>query len=260
MSRSTKTKMETKFQIWSSGGGTQSTAIAVLILQGLLPKPDFAFIADTGRETGETWDYLENVTNPALIKIGLTIERLKPTHVPDYFNSKGTLLIPAFLTGEAEAKASNFCSSYWKRDFVKRTALERGLIPAVNWLGMSTDEMRRVGTPRALNWLLRYPLIFDMPRSRNDCINLIADYGWPKAPKSSCWMCPNRRDPQWIHLRDTRSDEFAQAVRFDIEMRKRKPDAFLHESRLPLGEVLLKASDDDNHGQLILCDSGECFV
>lgn len=40
-----------RFTVWSSGGGTQSSAIAVLILKRLLPRPDRAVIADTGRET-----------------------------------------------------------------------------------------------------------------------------------------------------------------------------------------------------------------
>jgi len=36
-------------QVWASGGGVQSTAIAALIVLGRLPKPDLAVIADTGR-------------------------------------------------------------------------------------------------------------------------------------------------------------------------------------------------------------------
>lgn len=251
--------MSERIQIWSSGGGTQSTAIAILILQGKLPKPDYAFIADTGREAQETWDYLESVTNPALRKIGLTVERLLPDHVPDIFNPRGTLLIPAFVTGQHESKLSNFCSSHWKRDLVKSVAIKRGLVPGTNWVGISTDEMRRVSTPKALNWLLRYPLIFDAPRSRNECVNIILDYGWPRAPKSSCWMCPNRRDAQWIHLRENQPEDWKKAVAFDLELRKRKPDAFLHDSRTPLGLVVLKDRQED-HGQLALCDSGECFV
>lgn len=255
--------MEDRWQIWSSGGGTQSTAIAVLILKGLLPRPDYAFIADTGRETQETWDYLDNVTNPALAKIGLVVERLEDPSRPGVFNSHGTLIIPAFLSASATQpanKLTNFCSSKWKRDFVKRVALQRGLLPAVNWIGISTDEQRRISTPRAQNWLLRYPLVFDYRASRNDCINLIEEFGWPKAPKSSCWMCPNRRDAQWIHLRDTRPDEFQAAVKFDKELRNQRPDAYLHDSRTPLGEVEFKVAGEDGHGQLALCDSGECFV
>jgi hypothetical protein len=244
--------------VWSSGGGTQSTAIAILILQGKLPKPDYAFIADTGREASETWQYLERVTNPALATIGLQVERLGHPHVPDFMNSKGTLLIPAFFTGNA--KFSNFCSSKWKRDLVKRIAVERGLVPAINWLGISTDELRRISPPKAANWLLDFPLVFTCPTSRKGCIDLIRDYGWPEPPKSSCWMCPNRRDAQWIHLRDNRPEDFQKAVDFDVELRKRKPDAFLHDSRTPLGEVVFKQATDDDHGQLVLCDSGECFV
>jgi hypothetical protein len=57
--------------VWSYGGGTQTAAIAVLILQGKLPKPDIAVMADTGREIQSTWDYLYTVVQPALDSIGV---------------------------------------------------------------------------------------------------------------------------------------------------------------------------------------------
>jgi len=41
-------------EVFSTGGGTQSTAIAGLIVQGLLPKPEICVIADTGREMPTT--------------------------------------------------------------------------------------------------------------------------------------------------------------------------------------------------------------
>ena len=41
-------------QIWSSGGGVQSTALAVLICSGKLPSPDLAMIVDTTRERSTT--------------------------------------------------------------------------------------------------------------------------------------------------------------------------------------------------------------
>lgn len=65
------TRQKPRANVWSYGGGTQSVAIAALIIQGRLPKPDYAVIADTGMEKQSTWDYMDNVTNPALKSIGL---------------------------------------------------------------------------------------------------------------------------------------------------------------------------------------------
>ncbi len=53
-----------RLQILSNGGGTQSTAMIVLIAQGVLQRPDAIIIADTGREASTTWEYLEQVTGP----------------------------------------------------------------------------------------------------------------------------------------------------------------------------------------------------
>lgn len=59
------------FEVFSSGGGTQSCCISVMILQGRLPKPDFVVIADTGREMPTTWQYLDAVVRPAFKKEGI---------------------------------------------------------------------------------------------------------------------------------------------------------------------------------------------
>ena len=58
-------------QIWNNGGGTQSAAIAALLVTGILPKPDLAVIADTGRERSSTWDYLNAYVSPALASVGV---------------------------------------------------------------------------------------------------------------------------------------------------------------------------------------------
>lgn len=242
--------------IWSSGGGVQSTTIAVLILQGLLPCPDYAVIADTGRETQETWDYLSNVVNPALLSVNLQVERIPITEPPPIFNGEGTLLMPVFVTGEA--KFSNFCSSYWKRERVKKWAIDKGLLPAVNWLGISADEAGRIRVPRAANWGLHYPLVFDVRKTRQECIRLIQEFGWPPAPKSSCWCCPNKSNAQWRYTRDVHPDEWAASIKLDHEMRERKPDAYLHASLLPLDEAPI--DETDNPQGRFGCDSGDCFV
>jgi hypothetical protein len=258
--------MTKRFSVWSSGGGTQSSAIAVLILKGLLPRPDFAVIADTGRETQETWDYLENVVNPALQKkfFDFKVERLPMEdretvgELPTLWNGKGVLLIPAYEAGKP--KLPNYCSSHWKREVVKRWAIRNGILPATNWIGFSTDEMSRIATPRALNWLLDYPLVFGVPRSREGCVNEIEQFGWPEAPQSSCWLCPNRRNPQWRKLRDTRPDEFERACQEDDNLRLRNPNLFLHESLVPLRLADLGHDGDGAKQTTFGCNSGDCFV
>lgn len=248
--------------IWSSGGGVQSTAIAVLIRRGLLPTPTRAVIADTGRETQETWDYLERYTNPMLAEIDFTVERIPRQGKPSLFNDEGTILIPVFAIGlgPGGVKFSNFCSSYWKREIVKRWANENGLTPAVNWIGISTDEKQRIRMSRALNWELGYPLVTIFPLSRHACELLIADHGLPPAPKSSCWLCPNRRDSQWKHLRDNYPAEFKEACQEDRRIREIKPDVFLHESLQPLDQVDLDSEKPESPQEILGCGSGDCFV
>ena len=60
--------------VWSYGGGTQSAAIAVLVLRGELPRPERIVMADTSREASATWAYLAEVVGPALAEVGLAVE------------------------------------------------------------------------------------------------------------------------------------------------------------------------------------------
>lgn len=112
-------------EVFSTGGGTQSTAISALIIQGKLPKPDLVVIADTGREMPTTWQYLDAVVRPALKAIGLEVHRIKTSEwarerVREYFTA-GSLQIPAFsnISGEG-SKLSAFCSSHWKGESIDR--------------------------------------------------------------------------------------------------------------------------------------------
>ena len=89
-----------RIQLWSSGGGTQSTAIAVLILQGKLPRPDLAAIADTLREKQTTWDYHNAYTYPALKAIGVELVRLPKNQweAPDVMDRKGEKILMPMWT------------------------------------------------------------------------------------------------------------------------------------------------------------------
>ena len=121
-----KPENETLVEVFSSGGGTQSTAIAALIVQGRLPRPDVVVIADTGFEKSTTWYYLDGVVRPELAKLGLEVHRVgpewatKPPHGNRFISHNGnTVLVPGFssqVAGE-RGKMSGFCSKTWKVDF-----------------------------------------------------------------------------------------------------------------------------------------------
>ena len=104
--------------IHSYGGGTQSIAIAILVSQGKLPRPERVVIADTGREATETWEYTDNYVRPILAKVGLNIEIADHSLATiDMYSTAGNgnndLLIPAY-TGDG-AQLRTFCSKEWKK-------------------------------------------------------------------------------------------------------------------------------------------------
>lgn len=166
-------------EVWSCGGGTQSAAIAVLILQGRLPKPDVAIIVDTEREKESTWAYYALV-QPKLLEIGVDLVRVKKSEFAtvDMVSTHGKILLPGYtLIDGKPTKQSGFCSNEWKKRVVQRYCRSIGVKKCRNWLGISTDEMRRVRQSDQLWWQNRYPLIFDVPLSRSQCIELVVDYG-----------------------------------------------------------------------------------
>lgn len=192
---------ETPIEVWKCGGGTQSCAIAALIIQGRLPKPTVSLIVDTGREKQSTWDYYENILYPNLISVGVKLYRvdgLKYKTVDLWSKNEETLLIPAFTSETPRGgKFSNFCSDEWKTRVGDRfLRLEHGIRKSRNWLGFSIDEPRR-WIKKENDPLIRLPLVKDVPLTRQGSIKLVESMGWPTPPRSACWMCPNQQDLEW---------------------------------------------------------------
>ncbi|HDR9068188.1 hypothetical protein SAMN03159335_06193 [Burkholderia cepacia] len=249
-------------QLWASGGGTQSAAIAALIVTGKVEKPDLAVIVDTEREQSTTWEYTRTVIEPALASVGVVLHRVRKSQFErkDLYGGKDnrTLLLPAFSTQGGEVgKLSNWCSSYWKREVIKRWANSHGVDAVDTWLGISTDELGRVQKCRSGKWRTRYPLI-EQAMNRGDCVALVRRMGWPDPPRSSCYMCPNHTAHEWRDIRDNKPADWQAAIQFERELRLRDPHAFLHHDCVPLDQADL----DDRNGVLFghNCTSGHCFV
>ena len=240
----------------------QSTAIAALIIRGHLLAPDLAVIADTERELSTTWDYLEKYTAPALEEMGVQIQRVKKSEyatVDLYGGADGkSLLIPAFTTkGDDIGKLPGYCSNEWKARVIQRWASKVHSVEAATlWMGISTDEQKRVSTLLG-KWEKRYPLI-EQNISRADCFAIVDSMGWPTPPRSSCYMCPNHREDEWQWQEKHAPDDHKKAIALDIEIRKTDPDAWVHPSGVPLGEVTFDTSNEVMFGKH--CQTGLCFV
>ncbi len=250
----------TRTQIWSSGGGTQSAAIAALIVMGKL-RPDLAVIVDTEREQSTTWEYMDEVITPALAKVGFVLHRVKKSDfatVDLYGGSDGqTLLMPVFTDQSGDVgKLPTYCSSEWKERVARRWASAQGIAAADMWLGISSDEKHRMKAS-APKWGYRHPLI-EQGMNRGDCQALVKRMGWPDPPRSSCWNCPNHTQEEWRDIRENKPRDWAQAIRFDREIRQRDPNVYLHFDCVPLEHADL----DEKNGVLFghSCNSGHCFT
>ena len=253
---------------WSYGGGTQSIAIAVLVAQGKLPTPEVVAIVDTGREASETWEYTDQWVRPLLRTVGVEIHVVPHSLATvDLYGGTDnqTLLIPAFAKDGA---LTTFCSGKWKADPMGRFLRSLGYGPSKpvrTWIGISVDEIGRA-KPSRTDWQeLYHPLIWDMRFRRDHCRELIEQAGLPTPPKSSCWMCPYRRNSQWRRLRDHYPADFEKACLLDEAIRANdsRGGLWVHESRTPLREADLEDHDpplSSLFGEVAGCDSGMCWV
>jgi hypothetical protein len=245
--------------IWSNGGGTQSIAIAVLIHQGRLPKPDRVVMADTGFEFKKTWEYTEQYVKPMLAEVGLEIE-IAPHSLAkvDLYSHKGEVLIPAFTQN---AKLPTFCSSEWKTLVVRRYigGFKANPDGVTMWLGMSLDEIHRL-KHSTVDWVENHwPLCFDVKMTRGECRDLITSYGLPEPIKSRCKMCPHQPDDEWIEVKQE-PEEWNEAVRIDKQIFA-SHQVRLHKSGLPLEEVQFAPKGKNSEGDLLeACDSGYCWT
>lgn len=246
-------------QIWSSGGGVQSAAIAALIVRGDL-HPDLSVIIDTEREQSTTWKYMDAVVTPALANVGVVLHRVKKSDyatVDLYGGASGeTLLMPVFTDHSGSiGKLPTYCSTEWKKRVVRRWATAQGCNEVDIWLGISVDEKNRMQSGSG-KWQHRHPLI-ERNMNRGDCIALVESMGWPRPPRSSCWNCPNHTQAEWRDIKENKPADWNLAVKFDVDIRILDPHAFLHGDCIPLDAVDLS---DANGSLFSHCDSGMCFV
>lgn len=253
-------------QVWSCGGGTQSAAIAALIVNGTLPAPDVALIADTGREASETWRFYDDVLVPQLLKVGVDLIRIPHTFEGKGYNTvdllsgkdKTTIVMPMFTNKDGIGMLPKYCSNEWKSRPVDRVLREMGYKRGSIWIGFSIDEMRRARKlDTTKKWNHVYPLA-DLKMTRADCIALVESMGWGTPPRSACWMCPYHTNDEWRHLKNNEPEDFAKAVALEVELQKIDKNVYFHNNCEPLDTVDFGDVQTDLFGKP--CESGMCFT
>lgn len=227
--------------VFSSGGGVQSTAIAVLIARGVLPRPRLGVMVDVGLECKHTLDYMRKITIPRLADVGVPMEIIDAQQYTDVsvVDADGLVRIPAYRINQdlSVDKFRTYCNGAWKVAVTKRIMKDRGIDACVNWVGISTDERRRArGGASSKRFRVEYPLI-SLGMSRDDCVQIIRDAGWPMPERSACFCCPSRSDKEWAVMRYKHPEDFERACAVDREIRARVPGVFLHRSCKPLDDL-----------------------
>jgi hypothetical protein len=200
-------------QLLSWGGGVQSTAIALLMEQGVIPAPDAIVWADTGDESeavyehiARWWPRLQHIAPTYRVQRTGAYPRVSDAVIAKARTGKGSNTLPFFLKDQS-GKVSltrRGCTHNYK--IVPLNNLAKRLCRASDaenwrwWLGISTDEMQRMKVDA---W---HPLIEESDGtwrrpgySRTACESVIASAS-ETAPRSSCVFCPFRGAHEWRGL------------------------------------------------------------
>jgi len=181
--------------IFSFGGGVQSTFILYLIWRGWMQAPEFIFHADMGLPEKYLDSYRKAVTDPMIRDI---CERHGTKFVEskkDFQRAVEKKIITPFWyandAGKSSLSTRRSCTFDYKVSPSHRLIPKRGW--STMWLGISVDELKRVRDSQKLtNGRMRdswYPLI-EMDITRKDCVRLLGEWGVPMPKKSACDFCP----------------------------------------------------------------------
>lgn len=266
-------------RVISYGGGVQSTAMIVLAAHGKLGAVTDAIFANVGDDSEHpaTLRYVREVMRPWAEKCGILVHEVQRTRrdgtpvtlMGQLQSSRRSIDIPVRMSNGAPGNRN--CTSEFKIKVLGKWLKQHAganTIPVTTLVGISWDEVERVGRRRNNPWeIVEYPLI-DMRLSRTDCQRIIADAGLPVPGKSSCWFCPFFRPVTWARMRRDEPALFDQAAELEATLNTRremlgKDHVYLTRFAKPLADAIPVAQDtlfDDLHVTHETCDEGACWT
>lgn len=256
------------------GAGVQSTC---LFLMGLDPASglrfDHSVFADTGGEPREVYEHLAHLRTlaPVLVRsagnlaadllAGVNSTGQKFVPIPA-FTLDGTVVKPLPCDQAAQPKPKKGqgrrqCTNEYKIAVVERAVRydvlglkPRARIPkdvhVYQYFGITKDEEKRA--ERAVKrfektpWTTAVYPFLERGWYRSDCVKWLEGRLPHTVPRSACTFCPYRSNREWLHLKETDPDGWAQAVAIDRALRTEGVTKlmYLHRSRKPLDQVDFK--------------------
>jgi hypothetical protein len=246
------------------GAGVQSSAMYLMACAGeIVPRPDCAIFADTQAEPPWVYEqlaYLRTQGGPpiAVVTVGSLEQAVLTAH-----NSTGGRFasVPFWVRGpDGRGMGRRQCTREYKIDPIKQEirrmlGLQKrqraaGRYVVEEWVGISLDEAHRA-KPSRTSWIsTRWPLLFDRPMRRADCLAWMRERGHPIPGRSACYFCPYRSNREWRDLRDNAPELFQRALGLDAAIRQNRArgirgEQYLHDSLVPLADVDLDADLPD---------------
>ena len=227
------------------------------------PRPDYAIFADTHWEPQAVYKTLHWLRKQVSFPIIVTDNgRSLKEDVMNGVNAQGQpwLTIPAYLADrDGNGAGINWrqCTKNYKLNPIRKKVQELlGATPrevladttwVEMWLGITTDEIARVKTSR--HWWIghRYPFVDELAMTRQDCLNWFeTNYPDHQLSRSACIACPFHSSRNWMDVRDSDPEAFAEVVKLDASLRTGqhnagrmfRKQAYLHHRRIPLLEAL----------------------
>ena len=182
----------------SYGGGVQSTALLLMMIEGLIEKADIVYFADTGSETPSTYSTIEKMKkrcedasiefqivygSPEQFEEGVSLheyymKKEKAPHLPMIKNPQCTWKFKIAPIRRAVRKK------------IKELGLDKTPKPwAKCMLGITTDEKRRARKSDIKYVAHQFPLI-EMDLSRRQCEEYLQKFNDLNVSKSGCFCCP----------------------------------------------------------------------
>ncbi len=241
----------------SYGGGTQSTALLLLGLEGKINgvKPDYIIFSDTGWEPQYVYDYVDLIDRHIQKKYGAKITYANNgnirTDTISGINNNNRFASMPFHTKKENGEMGMVmrqCTQEYKITPINRKIRALlGYQPRQRvkeivhiWKGISIDEIQRV-KPINLGWqIAEHPLVEVLEVDRQYCIDYVQSLGLPKPEQSSCIGCPFHSDGLWREIKMKDPQSFQDAVKVDKAIRSQprlNAKAYLHKSGKPLDEI-----------------------